>query len=71
MYLCHLLLNLSSGRRPGKIYSLLHVVFSLRRNDKVAHIYPGDVAGKRLSRYSFSNYFDVIGHFDAERVTGY
>ena len=44
--------------------------FSLRRNDKVTHIYPGDVAGKRLSGCSFSNYFDVIGHSDAQRVTG-
>lgn len=50
---------------------MLHVVFFLRRNDEVAHIYAGDVAGKRLSGYSFSNYFDVIGRFDAERVTGY
>ena len=45
--------------------------FPLRRNDEVAHIYPEDVAGKRLSGYYFSNYFDVNGHFDAERVTGY
>ena len=27
--------------------------FPLRRNDKVAHIYPGDVASKRFSGYSF------------------
>lgn len=27
--------------------------FPLRRNDKVAHIYPGDFASKRLRGYSF------------------
>lgn len=28
-------------------------LFPLRRNDKVAHIYPGDVASKRLSGILF------------------